>query len=373
MKTLIRVVIVLASIISLAGFAQADVTVSDPNIVYSPYNWLTSGSEYAQSPNPGAYVKVGFTGTSIGVRLDVSPLTLAKVPAGHYPVVRYTVDGGPGMAVQLTPTTNILNCASGLRAGDHTLLLEYIAGYVFLDFWSPVNVLRVTGFRLDSGASLVRQRQIQKLAVLFLGDSITNGDDDIATFEHGITNEVDTQDASIGYPSVVASGIGAEYGVVAYGGASWNGTAADGHTPGLMTFYSMLDCLHSRMVAGKLSPIPDEIYVNMGENSGPKSGDVPKLLSALRAASSHRTHIFVIVPFSGRSRQSLRDGYKGYRKAAPSDSQVYLLDLGNHPYLTDAGPTKMSVDGQHPLAVLHGQLGAQLVQGRAIALHPSKL
>ena len=364
MKSISRRLSLLTLLFGLARLAVCDIPISDPQVVFSPYNWYRSGSAYAQSANPGAYLKVGFTGSKIGLDLDVSPLTMANVPASQYPVVRFSVDGGPASTVQLSPATTSLPCGSNLRAGNHTLLLQYVAGYVFLDFWTPVNVLRVNGFSLDPGASLTRVPS-HSLNVLFLGDSITNGDDDIATFTHGITNEVDTQDATIGYPSVVAAGIEAEYGVVAYGGASWDGTAADGHTPGLMNFASMLDNLHSRLVGGKLSPVPSDIFINMGENSGPTGDDLPKLLASLRAASSPATHIFVIVPFSGRSRAPLKAGLASYLLAARSDKQTFLLDLGNSPYLTDSGPTMLSVDGQHPLATLHGLLGAQLVQGRA--------
>ncbi len=340
----------------------ASTPVNDPNIAFSPYNWYRSGTAFAQTPNPGAYLKLGFSGSSIGVNLDVS--ALQGVPASHYPVIRYSVDGGPAVTVQLSPTTSSLPCAKGLRPGNHSLLLQYVAGYVFLDFWTPVNVIRVTGFTLDDGASTVAPMK-QPLIALFLGDSITNGDDDTATFANGITNAVDTQDATVGYASVVASAIGAEYGMVAYGGASWDGRAADGHTPGLMTFATMLDSLHSRLVDGKLSPVPTDIFINMGENSGPGKGDVQKLLSALRAASSPKTNLFLIVPFSGRSRDPLSAGFNDYRACARRDDHAFMLDLGDNTYLTDAGPTMLSVDGQHPLATLHGLLGAQLVNLRA--------
>jgi len=369
MKALTRTCWFFALLSGVVRIALGDVPITDPNIVFSPYNWYVSGSDFAQSANPGAYFKVGFSGSSIAIKIDVSPLTAANVPASHYPVVRYSVDGGPPKTLQLSPTTASISCATGLAKGNHNLLIQYVAGYVFLDFWTPVNVLRTTGFTLDEGASLSKPTAPNRLNALFLGDSITNGDDDTAIFSHGITNEVDTQDATIGYPAIVAAGIGAEYGVVAYGGASWNGTAADGHTPGLMRSFSMLDRLHSRVVAGKLSPIPDDIFLNMGENAGPSKDDVPKLLAALRAASLPTTNIFVIVPFSGRSRVPLNDGLADYQRTAPSDQHTYLLDLGNNPYLTDAGPTMLSVDGQHPLATLHALLAAQLLQARTQKLN----
>jgi hypothetical protein len=348
--------------------APTMVDVSDKNIVFSPYNWYISGAAYAQSPNPGAYLKLGFTGSAITVNFDVSPLIGAAIPSDHYPLYRYSVDGGRPTTVQLAPTTTSISCAKGLPPGKHTFLLQYVAGYVFLDFWSPVNVLRVTGFTLDADAATLPPSGVistRTRHALFLGDSITNGDDDVANFDAGITNAVQTQDATVGYPSVVAAGLGAEYGVVAYGGASWDGTAADGHTPGLMTFASMLDSLHSRLVAGKLSPVPDDIFINMGENAGPTGDDVPKLLAALRAESVPETNIFLIVPFSGRARMPLTSGFNAYRAKVPATSRTYLLDLGNNPYLTAAGPTMFSVDGQHPLAALHAQLAAQLLQARA--------
>jgi len=355
-------------LVGSAIYGIGDVAVTDANIVYSPYNWYKSGSDFAQTANPGAYFKVGFTGTKIAVKVDVSPFTQAGVEPAQYPLVRFSVDGKPSITMQLSPKTDTITCATAIPPGSHTLLLQYVAGYVFLDFWTPINVLRVTGFTVDQGATLAKPftpDAPRHLNALFLGDSITNGDDDTASFMAGINNSVETQDATIGYPSVVAAAIDAEFGIVAYGGASWDSRAADGHTPGLMTSYSMLDSLHSRLVNGKLSPVPDEIFINMGENSGPTGADVPKLLGALRVASSAKTHIFVIVPFSGRARGGLESGFAAYQKAARTDKYTYLIDLGNNPYLAAAGPTMMSVDGQHPLAVLHGLLGAQLVQARS--------
>ncbi len=335
---------------------------SDPNITFSPYNWVRE-SDYAQTPNPGAYLKVGFTGTSVRVTFDGTALSKAGVPASQYPLVRASIDGGPGTTYQIKSGIQTIDCAVHLNSGNHTLRLEYVSGYVFLDFWTPVNVVRVNSIKLDEVARTFRADTAKK-NVLFLGDSITNGDDDVANFKDGITNAVETQDATLGYPSVVAKAINAEYGISAYGGASWDRKAADGNTPGVMTFWSMIDKEHSRLRNGKLWPVPDEIYVNMGENAGPTSDDVPQLLTALRSVSSPRTEIFLIIPFSGRSRASLTAGFKNTK----SDPHTFLMDTGNNAHLAGVGPTLMSVDGQHPLAALHAQLGARLVEARAKAL-----
>jgi hypothetical protein len=355
--------------ISAIGLANADtnIPVSDPNIAYSPYNWFRSGDDFAQTPNPGAYLKFAFTGSSLTLNLDTSPLTSAKVPDAQYPVIRYSIDGGPATTVHLSPTTVSLPCAKGLKDGIHSFLLQYVAGYVFLDFWSPVNVIKVKGFTLDNGAKTtisVASTTPEARNALFLGDSITNGDDNTATFAGGITNAVDTQDATLGYPAVVAAATHSEYGIVAYGGASWGSKAADGNTPGLMTFWSMIDKEHSRLKNGKLSPIPDDIYVNMGENRPPNGDDVPTLITNLRGVSNPETNIFIIIPFSGRSSAQLTSGVSEYRAKNLGDRNVYLIDVGYQPYL-NSGPTMMSVDGQHPLASLHSLLGAQIVAERA--------
>lgn len=375
MKAFSQLVAMVLGLMGTQYVARADVPGNSRAVAFSPFNWFLSPAGYAQTPNPGAYLKLGFTGSKVAVNIDVSPLTQAKVAASQYPIVRFSIDGGPPNTQQLTPTSNSILCGSALKPGNHSLLFQYVAGYVFLDFWTPINVFRVTGFTLDEGASLTKPfgavAQLPHNA-LFLGDSITNGDDDIATFAGGITNAVDTQDATIGYSSVVAAGIGAEFGVVAYGGASWDGHAADGHTPGLMASYAKLDIAHSRFDGGKLSPLPDDIFINMGENSGPQGDDVPILLTALRAASRPTTNIFVIVPFSGRSRSPLKSGFDAYQKFAPTDSHTYFMDLGNNPYLKAGAPTMMSVDGQHPLATLHALLGAQIIEARAMLLQRNK-
>ncbi len=368
MKSGLRILNFALTCIGLVQLSFADLSPTDRHIRFSPYNWYLNGNEFAQTSNPGAYMKVGFSGTRVSVKVDLGPLIEAKVPASQYPKIRFSVDGGPGTTLQLTSTSESISCASNLTKGNHSLLLEYVAGYVFLDFWSPVNVLRVSGIQLDKNSALSQPsgaNEPKKRHALFLGDSITNGDDDIANFKDGITNAVDTQDATIGYPAIVSAGLGSEYGIVAYGGASWDGTAADGHTPGLMSFFSSLDRVHTRLAGDKFSPIPDDIFVNMGENSGPKDGDVAKLLSSLRSASSPATRIFLIVPFSGRSRRPLVSGLKAYELLAKDDRNTYLLDIGNCPYLTNAGPTLFSVDGQHPLATLHSMLAAKILEERS--------
>ncbi len=364
-----RIIAILSALLAVATACAARVTVDDPGIQYSPYNWFRSGSQFAQTPNPGAYLKLGFTGTSLSVDFDVSPFTKANVLSAQYPVIRYSIDGGPATTVQMKPLTRTIECAKGLAAGSHSLLLQYVAGYVFLDFWAPVNVVRVTGFSIDDGAKSAAPfgpNEPLKRHALFLGDSITNGDDDICTFTGGVTNAVDTQDATIGYPSVVAAATHAEYGVVAYGGASWGSNAADGHTPGLMTFWNMIDQEHPRLVDGKFSPVPEDVYVNMGENRPPRREDVPKLLNSLMAATGPNTHIFIIVPFSGRAREQIKQGMTMYYEGIGRRiERVYLIDLGDNPYLPVGRPTMFSVDGQHPLASLHAQLGAQIVAERA--------
>lgn len=381
-KSIIRAMSAIALSV-LALLAQGkDVPASDPSLTLSPYNWVREAG-YVQSPNPGAYLRLGFTGTSIQVKLDYS--TFVGIPANQYPLVRYSVDNGPGTTVQLKADMRQLECAKGLKEGNHTLRLDYVSGYVFLDFWTPINVVRVTGFTLDKEASTFTASTNTRDA-LFLGDSITNGDDNVANYKDGITNAVETQDATIGYPAVVAAATQSEYGIVAYGGASWDRTAADGHTPGLMTFWSLIDKTHSRLAKsessilrriadykGSFNPIPDDIYVNMGENRPPSVNEVYKLIVLLRTASSPKTNIFIIVPFSGRAREEIDFGFKISREGVGRpDPNVFLLDLGDNPYLKNQGPTLFSVDGQHPSAALHGQLGAQIVEARAKALAKAK-
>ena len=364
----------LLTYVSLPGaksILAAEIPVNDPNVAYSPYNWYVNGSTYAQTPNPGAYCKLGFTGTSLRINFDVSPESAHAIKAAQYPLIRYSVDDGPSTSVQLTPTTTSITAGSGLSSGNHSLLIQYVAGYVFLDFWTPVNAVRITGFTVDDGASTVQPTgwiAVKPKSILFLGDSITNGDNTTANFVDGVTNAVPTQDATQCYTEPIAAAIGAEYGVVAYGGASFDSNAADGHTPGLTTFFDRLDSQHSRLAAGRFSPVPSDIFINMGENSGPGIGDVGKLLKSLRADSSASTNIWIIIPFSGRQRSQLEAGTAAYQSSNASDKHVHILDTGDCPYLSDNGRTSVSVDGQHPLAQLDALLGAELTEARQIAL-----
>ena len=106
----------------------------------------------------GAYLKVGFTGTTVKVQLAASTYFYARIDGGAFTYF----DTSAGTLVNLTP--------SPLASGSHTLTLvssqaSAVAAYA---------QLQVTGLVLDAGATTTAPPVASK-TIEFIGDSITYG------------------------------------------------------------------------------------------------------------------------------------------------------------------------------------------------------
>lgn len=222
------------------------IPVNDSNVFYSPGNWYVNGSTYAQSNNPGAYIKTGFTGTSCALAVDVSTLVAGSVSAGSYPTFEWSIDDGPVTAVQLTSSSSTLTLATGLASGNHTLRIDYISGDFNVDRWvNPTMVLRITGIVVDNGASSVAPTLLPNRLVVF-GDSITEAAYTLSATSPG------GQDATQSFVCALALGLDAEYGIIGFSGQA-TGSGGAGGIPSLLTTWPSFDSLHSRLSGGHFS------------------------------------------------------------------------------------------------------------------------
>ena len=156
------------------------IPVSDPNLVFSAYNWNIENSSAASS-NPGASLKFGFTGsTQVALILNTSESTPSTCV-----IVEASVDDGPWFFVSPTPNTLNLTVvlASNLDvATPHDVRMYLYASCEQSDRWLRRTAaaggnafLVISGVSLDNNASTLPPPLIHSSRALFFGDSITEG------------------------------------------------------------------------------------------------------------------------------------------------------------------------------------------------------
>jgi lysophospholipase L1-like esterase len=321
-----------------AAPAGVQVPYTDANIFYSPYNWDDRGT-YKVSNNPGAYLKTAFTGTSVALKLDVSAMVAANLPAASYPIVRTIVDG-VAVDTQLTSAGSPI-VQSGLAAGAHTFEAHFLAADTATgDRWTtPVQALRVSGLTIDTG-SAVLSPALRSKRMFVLGDSISEG-----YFANGT---VKTQPAGnnclLTVPAALAQQFDAEYGIVAFSGQGYQQTA--GNVPNVLNAWNLYSAGRSRLSSGGLLPAPDFVTIEHGANGATTAANVQSLLAAVRAAVG-TAKIFQFVPRGGFARAAVTAG-----EAAVTDANAYLIDLGTayQPGISNFTnvANMYSLDGLHP-------------------------
>jgi lysophospholipase L1-like esterase len=192
------VAVLVTGLTGVWGVAPASAaTLTTPTDSHVRYfgRWDTSDVTDYASMWTGAYVKVGFTGTTVSLRQRRTIDLWASIDGGAD--VRYTNVSG---TVNLTPTP--------LRSGNHTLRVSYraVAG-------SYTGDAVFGGLVLDSGATTFTPSTAASL-VEFVGDSITVG-------------QLSSQISLTSYAWLSAEADHAEHTQIAQGGACLT-TTADG-------------------------------------------------------------------------------------------------------------------------------------------------
>lgn len=332
-------------VFSGAALSAAVIPVTDANVQsgLSPYNWVSGDGAIHSSIN-GASVTVKFKGTK-QLALQVATDHIKTNAAGRYPILAWTVNGGPVQTHQLAAkeTSVILST----NAADPTVDL-YIKGMSpFEGRFSgnlPDNAVKITGFVVDDGGKSAPLKVPSKVW-LNIGDSIMSGDG--AAYAKGQGRPPDdhwaaSEDGRASYGYLLAWHFGYRESRIAYGGYNWAGGMAQ--VPALTTLIDQRTSTVSRLEKDLLSPVPDLVMINLGENGAPADAAVIQALGKIRCRVVATTKIVVMIPVSGRGKAELNRAVASYKSTA-KDEHVFLVDLGSLSFDT--------CDGQHPTAAGH--------------------
>jgi alpha-L-rhamnosidase len=309
----------------------------------SPYNWLCKEDTVSSTVN-GASISLQFKGTQ-QVTLQVATDHLeSKVPA-RFPVIAWSVNGGALQTHQLVATTNEVLLSNGLVDPHLEIYLKGTSPFEDRFNWDITgNSLKITGFKVDTGGALVESSVPSKIW-LNIGDSILSGDGATYAKEQGRPPDDDwaaSEDGRASYGYLLAKHYGYHESRLAYGGYNWGGGMAG--IPALETLIDQRTSTVSRLVDGKLKPLPEVVLVNLGENGKPAAATVVQALTKLRSRVSATTKILVMVPVSGNSRDEVKQAFELYKNDT-KDTSAELVDIGSIAVDT--------CDGQHPTAAGH--------------------
>lgn len=344
-----------------ASVVNGAVSVDDSNLVWSPYNWKFSGTSYAQTAAGGSYVKIAFTGDTLGINVDTTALDGAGYDPANIKVHAY-IDGAttPISKTLADAVSNTVTFSNSLTPGNHYARIMLSATQQFNNRWTSgaPNSLRITGIQLNTSGT-VNDLSTTPLAqkprkILIYGDSITEGIG-ASQFENS-------------YAAIMATDLNAEYGQVGYGKLGWGQTGwgnvtqfYDSNTPTASSwrnyYFGAARLVGNDPTQGFIDGVPDAVFVNMGTNdatfgtpTGQVRSETTAWLTEVRQAVGIRPELFVISPFGfgtpskAAYKSALLGGVTDYL-ADHSDSRVLTLDLGTDGYNT---LQSNSSDGTHP-------------------------
>ncbi|PTL75579.1 AbfB domain-containing protein [Vitiosangium sp. GDMCC 1.1324] len=281
----------------VANAATGDGSPSDTNIRYVG-RWDTSNASIARSYWSGAYFRVGFTGTTVQLRLAA---------AANFFV---SIDGGADVAFSGSGTINLT--PTPLAAGNHTLRVTSR---------SEVEVLQFQGLVLSSGATTLesptRSRRLE-----FIGDSITAG---CCALSKVILSD---------YSWLVGEALNADHTQVAYSGICLqNGVSCSSpNSLGMSTWFFKL-----QTVQYPSSPAwdftryqPDAVVINLGTNDhnfgvsdATFQGTYTTFLQDVRAKYPNAV-LFALRPFGGFKAVPTLNAVKA--RIAAGDTKLYYVD-----------------------------------------------
>jgi len=359
---------------STPSTAPGVVAITHPDLFWSPYNWRFNGSTYAQSTPGGAYINVAFTGTTLALGIDTSVNTgvdLSTIKMHAY------IDGSttPIEKNLSSVSGGVMTFTSALSSGSHYATIYLSKTVTAHNRWAvPVNVARITKVQLASSGTILSLANTplaeKDRTFLIYGDSITEG--------------VGSTQAESAFSAVLSRTLNAEYGQVGYSGLGWSraGGGSTAHfyeTTPANSLWRKYDANTSRLVnnadlsSGFIDGAPEAVFVNLGTNDANLNTGAPAVqtktaawLSEIREVVGSSSDIFIIVPFIyGNTSDSnyatykaaLLGGVTDYQNTNPSDTKVFVLDLGTAGHDIVAAN---STDAIHPNNAGSAILGEQL-------------
>lgn len=328
-----------------ATLMGATIPVTDASVLggLSPYNWVCKEGSISSTVN-GASITLIFKGTRQVVLQVATDHLTTQIPT-RFPIIAWSVNGGATQTYQLVANANEVMLSSGIADPNIEIYLKGMSP--FEDRFTgdvPANALKITGFAVDAGGSVIAPNHPGKVW-LNIGDSILSGDGASYAKDQGRPPDdawAASEDGRASYCYLLVKHFGYQEARLAYGGYNWGGGMAG--MPALDTLIDQRTSTVSRLVDGKLSPSPDVVLVNLGENGEPTEAAVVKGLVKLRSRVSPTTKILVMVPVSGRVRDEVKSAFQSYKNSA-NDGNADLVDAGQVAFDT--------CDGQHPTAAGH--------------------
>lgn len=306
----------------LAHGATGDGSPQDANLLYVG-RWDKSNPSAPHSYWGGAYVRTGFTGTSISAKL------------GKGADIAIFIDNKP--AVIKTGANGTVSLASGLADGNHTVKL--VARF-------QADQLVFQGFVLAAGAKTLPAEK-PKALIEFIGNSITSG-------------SVTTNGNISAFPWLVGETLGADRTAVSYPGITlvngyylnFNGLPAIGmevsytktNTPPMRP--ATTDPIN---IAWNFSQYtPDIVVINIGTNDGNGAGTPTATFQTsylnflkLIRGKFPKAHIFALRTFGGYMATQTQNAATQLINAG--DSKIHYVNTTNWLVRSD-----FASDGLHP-------------------------
>ena len=335
----------LTFLLSSANLMAANIPVTDPNLRdgLSPYNWVCKADSISSTVN-GASIHLKFKHTR-QVALQVATDHLTTKVGTRFPVIAWSVNGGAVQSHQLVAKVNEVILCSEIADPQIELYIKGMSPFEDRFVGDiPGNSLKITGFSVDAGGAVVPAEAPTEIW-LNIGDSILSGDGAADAKGQGRPPDdtwAASEDGRASYGYLLARHYGYRESRIAYGGYNWGGGIAG--IPALETLIDQTTSTISRLVEGKLKPVPAVVMVNLGENGKPVEEDVVRALLKLRSRVAETTKILVMIPVSGKAGTEVKQAFERYQNST-KDENCLLVDLGKSEFDT--------CDGQHPTAAGH--------------------
>lgn len=356
-----------------AGTLYADVTygIDEANWFFSPTNWYKSGTSYAITNSPAAYMKLAFTGTGISMTIDLTLFEATTPSAADFPRFKWRTDGGSWQTQITTTGQTTFTFETGLSNTSHTIEIYFESVARNRDRWlNPSASIRVDDVTIEDGGGLTAPSLASERWLVF-GDSRVEG---VNTYGDSYSNA--DQGGARTWAIQIGELQGAEVGAIGWVSQGWGnlppaisnvprfndtGTAENSWT-------EIFDGV-SRSFTGI-----DTILVNIGVNDGlidqtVTHNNIVDFLTDIRTAAPS-ARIILLVPFMAPAYEDIplhqmwSEAFQDYF-AGSSDTNVFITSITGLNTTLDYDlswqtPTTYSEDGGHPNQAGHDEIASLL-------------
>ena len=280
------------------------VSPSDPSITYSPFNWLVEPNS-STTINAGAYFRTLFTGDTVTLHFNVSQMI--SIPSQ----LRIRVDTSPWTSYLIADTIQVF-VPVNLTNADlpyHTLEVAVKSVDGKYNRWMAAGQsARVVFLGIETVADNTTDAWLSATSnILIYGDSITEGQ--LTLGQHAGSFDTDNSDATLCWSYRLGALLGAEVGVVGFGGSGVL-KEGGGNVPGLIDSWNFMWENVPRNFSAPPGPLL--IILNEGTNDGNANVTAPliQILEGLLAAAPS-AQIAVMRPFDGTAENSTRSAVSG--------------------------------------------------------------